>query len=56
MYGEEGIPSTDASEYASLHMCDTYDLKRLYDDLPNGDVGLEIISNILEDRGVEGWC
>ena len=56
MFNEDGIPSTDYSEYASLHLVDTWQLKRLYDDLPDGDVGLEVISDILEDRGVEGWC
>ncbi|TIV60219.1 MAG: hypothetical protein E5V80_10585 [Mesorhizobium sp.] len=55
MYGEEGI-STDPSEYLRIHLVDCRRLKRLYDELPDGDVGLEMIADELERRGEEGWC
>ncbi|MET3595083.1 hypothetical protein ABID26_004495 [Mesorhizobium shonense] len=56
MFGEEGIPSTDRSEYLSIHLVGSWWLKRLYDELPDGDVGLEMIADELERRGEEGWC
>ncbi|AZO32480.1 hypothetical protein [Mesorhizobium sp. M1B.F.Ca.ET.045.04.1.1] len=56
MYGEEGIPGTDRSKYLSIHLVDSWRLKRLYDELPDGDVGLEMIADELERRGEEGWC
>lgn len=50
------VPETDPSAYASIHLVDSWRLKRLYDELPDGDVGFEMIENELERRGEEGWC
>lgn len=56
MPGEDGIPSADPSEYLSIHLVDSWRLKKLYDELPDGDVGIGLIAEELERRGEEGWC
>lgn len=54
MYGEEGIPSTDRSDYLSIHLVDSWRLKRLYDELPTVTSAFEMIADELERRGEEG--
>lgn len=53
---EGAVPENDYTTYASIHLVETWRLRRLYDELPCGDVGHECIADELERRGEEGWC